>query len=128
MDWRILIIGFSIILAIMVDVRTTANSNDTWDEKIREKKARLVKKLKKDLRKLKKQEGAVKLVGGENGGHEGNDSSSSQVSKSKHFFFFLFRVARSIPRILKLIFSKNNFLTSLKSFQKIDVYLFCAKT
>lgn len=72
MDWRILIIGFSIILAIMVDVRTTANSNDTWDEKIREKKARLVKKLKKDLRKLKKQEGAVKLVGGENGGHEGN--------------------------------------------------------
>lgn len=112
----------------MVDVRTTANSNDTWDEKIREKKARLVKKLKKDLRKLKKQEGAVKLVGGENGGHEGNDSSSSQVSKSKHFFFFLFRVARSIPRILKLIFSKNNFLASLKSFRKIGINLFSAKT
>lgn len=67
-------------LAIVVDI-CTAN-NDTWD-KIREKKARLVKKLKKDFRKLKKQEGAVKLVGSENGGHEGNDSS---LEKSKHLF------------------------------------------
>lgn len=30
----------------------------------RARKARLVKKLKKDFRKLKKQDGAVKLVGG----------------------------------------------------------------
>lgn len=67
----------------MVDI-CTAN-NDTWD-KIREKKARLVKKLKKDFRKLKKQEGAVKLVGSENGGHEGNNSSFEAL-KSKHFFF-----------------------------------------
>lgn len=66
----------------MVDI-CTAN-NDTWD-KIREKKARLVKKLKKDFRKLKKQEGAVKLVGSENGGHEGNNSSS----EIETFFFFV---------------------------------------
>lgn len=74
------------MLAMMVDT-CTAN-NDTLD-KIREKKARLVKKLKKDFRKLKKQEGAVKLVGSENGGHEGNDSIvpfSRQKKFSKKFF------------------------------------------
>lgn len=70
------------MVAMMVDI-CTAN-NDTWD-KIREKKARLVKKLKKDFRKLKKQEGAVKLVGSENGGHEGNNSSS----EIETFFFFV---------------------------------------
>lgn len=70
------------MVAMMVDI-CTAN-NDTWD-KIREKKARLVKKLKKDFRKLKKQEGAVKLVGSENGGYEGNNSSS----EIETFFFFV---------------------------------------
>ncbi|PBC29812.1 Scavenger receptor cysteine-rich domain-containing group B protein [Apis cerana cerana] len=66
-------------LAIVVDI-CTAN-NDTWD-KIREKKARLVKKLKKDFRKLKKQEGAVKLVGSENGGHEAFDKKSFEYSQT----------------------------------------------
>lgn len=100
----------------MVDVtRTTANSNDTWDEKIREKKARLVKKLKKDLRKLKKQEGAVKLVGGENGGHEGNDSSSSQVSKSKHFFF---SSSNKYSKDFKINLLEKQFFNKFKEFPK----------
>ena len=102
----------------MVDVRTTANSNDTWDEKIREKKARLVKKLKKDLRKLKKQEGAVKLVGGENGGHEGNDSSSSQVSKSKHFFFFPLPCSKKYSKDFKINLLEKQFFNKFKEFPK----------
>lgn len=90
----------------MVDI-CTAN-NDTWD-KIREKKARLVKKLKKDFRKLKKQEGAVKLVGSENGGHEGNNSSFEAL-KSKHFFFFFLEIFQfSSIRKIKLIFLKTIF-------------------
>ncbi|XP_043790473.1 lysyl oxidase homolog 3A-like isoform X2 [Apis laboriosa] len=88
MNWRILVVGFSMMVAMMVDI-CTAN-NDTWD-KIHEKKARLVKKLKKDFRKLKKQEGAVKLVGSENGGHEGRywmdnvycDGSEDELSKCR---------------------------------------------
>ncbi|XP_076759794.1 lysyl oxidase homolog 2B isoform X1 [Xylocopa sonorina] len=68
MNWKILMVGCLVTLTL-VDV--CAANNATWD-KIREKKARIVKKLKKDFRKLKKQEGAIKLVGGENGGHEGN--------------------------------------------------------
>lgn len=54
---------------MMVAADVCVANNGTWD-KVREKKARIVKKLKKDFRKLKKQEGAVKLVGG-NGAHEG---------------------------------------------------------
>lgn len=69
MNWKVLVVGFLMTLAL-VDV--CVGNNGTWD-KVREKKARIVKKLKKDIRKLKKQEGAVKLVGGENGGHEGNE-------------------------------------------------------
>ncbi|XP_003401353.1 lysyl oxidase homolog 3A isoform X1 [Bombus terrestris] len=68
MNWKVLVVGFLMTLAL-VDV--CVGNNGTWD-KVREKKARIVKKLKKDIRKLKKQEGAVKLVGGKNGGHEGN--------------------------------------------------------
>ena len=68
MNWRRLIfVGFLIIL-ILADV---CNAYNNTLDKVREKKARMVKKLRKDVRKLKKQEGAVKLVGGE-GGHEGN--------------------------------------------------------
>lgn len=59
-------IGCLVTLTLVV---VCASNNATWD-KVREKKARIVKKLKKDSRKLKKQEGAMKLVGGENG-HEG---------------------------------------------------------
>lgn len=69
MNWKILVVGFLMTLTL-VDV--CAASNSTWN-KVRETKARIVKKLKRDFRKLKKQEGAVKLVGGENGGHEGNN-------------------------------------------------------
>lgn len=63
------IIAFGLLLALMLAVDASMASNSTWD-KAREKKARIVKKLKKDFRKLKKQDGAVKLVGGESS-HEG---------------------------------------------------------
>lgn len=107
MNWRILVVGFS--LAIVVDI--CAANNDTWD-KIREKKARLVKKLKKDFRKLKKQEGAVKLVGSENGGHEGNDSSLEIETFRIAFDKKSFEYSQTV---LKLIFLKNNFSATSKS-------------
>ncbi|XP_076295127.1 lysyl oxidase homolog 3A [Lasioglossum baleicum] len=66
MNWRTVLLG--LCLSMLLDV--SANGNNTWD-KVREKKARIVKKLKKDFRKLKKQEGAVKLVGGQHS-YEGN--------------------------------------------------------
>lgn len=68
MNFRAVALG---VLAILVVTEFCAANNDTWT-KIRDRKARLVKKLKKDFRKLKKQEGAVKLVGGEKGAHDGN--------------------------------------------------------
>lgn len=108
-------------LAIVVDV-CTAN-NDTWD-KIREKKARLVKKLKKDFRKLKKQEGAVKLVGSENGGHEGNDSSLEIETFRIAFDKKSFEYSQTVFKIdhLKEQFFSNfkelgNFYESRKSWQ-----------
>lgn len=61
------VVLISLCIVILVDV--CAANDGIWD-KVREKKARMVKKLKKDFRKLKKQEGAVKLVGG-GSGHEG---------------------------------------------------------
>lgn len=119
MNWRILVVGFS--LAIVVDI-CTAN-NDTWD-KIREKKARLVKKLKKDFRKLKKQEGAVKLVGSENGGHEGNDSSLEIETFRIAFDKKSFEYSQTVFKIdlLKEQFFSNfkelgNFYESRKSWQ-----------
>lgn len=47
-----------------------ASDNDTWTM-TRDMKVRIIKKLRKDYRKLKKQEGALKLIGGEDGDHEG---------------------------------------------------------
>lgn len=47
-----------------------ASDNDTWPV-TRDTRARIIKKLRKDYRKLKKQEGALKLIGGEIGDHEG---------------------------------------------------------
>ncbi|XP_012136331.2 lysyl oxidase homolog 3A isoform X2 [Megachile rotundata] len=87
MKWRrFIFLGFLTML-ILPDVCLGFNS--TWD-KIREKKARMVKKLRKDFRKLKKQEGAVKLVGGE-GAHSGRywmdnvycDGSEDELSKCR---------------------------------------------
>jgi len=47
------------------------SNNATWASN-RDKKTRIVRKsLRKDFRKLKKQEGALKLTGGENGEYEG---------------------------------------------------------
>lgn len=64
--------GITLTFIVLVFVfEFCASDNDTWVEN-RDRKARVVKKLKKDFRKLKKQEGALKLVGGENGDHEGN--------------------------------------------------------
>lgn len=66
-------IGITLTFIVLVFVfEFCISDNDTWIEN-HDKKARVVKKLKKDFRKLKKQEGALKLVGGENGDHEGAD-------------------------------------------------------
>lgn len=62
-------IAFSWIV-LLFTFEFCASNNDTWTT-TREKKARIVKKLRKDFRRLKKQEGALKLMGGENGDHEG---------------------------------------------------------
>lgn len=62
-------IAFSSIMLLFA-FELCASNNDTWTM-ARERKARIVKKLRKDFRKLKKQEGALKLIGGENGDHEG---------------------------------------------------------
>lgn len=64
-SWKSILLGLSTMLVIL---EVCLASNSTWD-KAREK-ARIVKKLKKDFRKLKKQDGALKLVGGEHS-HEG---------------------------------------------------------
>ncbi|KYM87355.1 Lysyl oxidase like protein 3 [Atta colombica] len=63
-------IAFSLIMLLAVFEFCTSN-NATWASN-RDKKTRIVRKLRKDFRKLKKQEGALKLTGGENGEYEGN--------------------------------------------------------
>ncbi|XP_054001220.1 lysyl oxidase homolog 3-like isoform X2 [Hylaeus anthracinus] len=67
MKWKLVLFSL-IVTSMLLDVCN--GTNTTWD-KIREKKARIVKKLKKDFRKLKKQDGAIKLVGSEHS-YEGN--------------------------------------------------------
>lgn len=47
-----------LLLVLMLAVHASMASNSTWD-RAREKKARIVKKLKKDFRKLKKQDGEI---------------------------------------------------------------------
>lgn len=62
-------IAFSMIMLLSIFEFCTSN-NATWTSS-RDKRTRIVRKLRKDFRKLKKQEGAIKLIGGENGEHEG---------------------------------------------------------
>jgi len=62
-------IAFSLIMLLSIFEFCTSN-NATWTSN-RDEKTRIVRKLRKDFRKLKKQEGALKLIGGENGEHEG---------------------------------------------------------
>ncbi|XP_077266634.1 lysyl oxidase homolog 3 isoform X3 [Temnothorax americanus] len=62
-------IAFSLIVLLSAFEFCTSN-NATWISG-RGKKTRVVRKLRKDFRKLKKQEGALKLIGGESGEHEG---------------------------------------------------------
>lgn len=61
------------IVSVLFDIYAIADDYNvsTTTMAARAKKARLVRKLKRDFRKLKKQEGAIKLVGGENGDYEG---------------------------------------------------------
>ncbi|XP_029171466.1 lysyl oxidase homolog 3A-like [Nylanderia fulva] len=63
-------IAFSLIVLLSVFEFCMSN-NDTWTRN-RDGKIRVIKKLKKDFRKLKKQEGALQLIGSENGSYEGN--------------------------------------------------------
>lgn len=62
-------IAFSLIVLLSIFEFCMSN-NDTWTRN-RDRKIRVIEKLKKDFRKLKKQEGALKLIGGENGDYEG---------------------------------------------------------
>lgn len=64
--WRV---GITLTFVVFVFEFCTSD-NDNWTEN-HDRKVRIVRKLKKDFRKLKKHEGALKLVGGENGDHEG---------------------------------------------------------
>lgn len=63
-------IAFSFIVLLSIVFEFCTSNNATWTSS-RDKKTRIVRKLRKDFRKLKKQEGALKLIGGENGEHEG---------------------------------------------------------
>ncbi|XP_032675495.1 lysyl oxidase homolog 3A-like [Odontomachus brunneus] len=65
-------LALSLLLLLLVSAfEFCAADNDTWAV-TRDAKARIIKKLRKDYRKLKKQEGALKLIGSEAGDHEGN--------------------------------------------------------
>lgn len=65
MQLRRIRIAFSLIVLLSIFEFCMSN-NDT-----RIRNMRIIKKLKKDFRRLKKQEGALKLIGGENGDYEG---------------------------------------------------------
>ncbi|XP_014606671.1 PREDICTED: lysyl oxidase homolog 2 [Polistes canadensis] len=62
------------IVSVLFDHCAIANDDNEsiMVATVRAKKARMVKKLKKDFKKLKKQEGAIKLIGSEKGDYEGN--------------------------------------------------------
>ncbi|KOX72728.1 Lysyl oxidase like protein 2B [Melipona quadrifasciata] len=92
MNWKVLVVGFLMTLTL-VDVRAASNSTLN---KVREKKARIVEKLKRDFRKLKKQDGAVKLVGGGNGEHEGNN-------KCFEFESFVWQVPPATARNVEIL-------------------------
>lgn len=64
-------VGMAFSLIALLAVFEFCTSNNATSVSSRDKKTRTPRKLKKDFRKLKKQEGALKLVGGENGEHEG---------------------------------------------------------
>lgn len=64
-------VGIAFSLIVLLAVFEFCTSNNATSVSSRDKKTRIVRKLRKDFRKLKKQEGALKLVGGENGEHEG---------------------------------------------------------
>lgn len=64
-------VGIAFSLIVLLAVFEFCTSNNATSVRSRDKKTRTARKLKKDFRKLKKQEGALKLVGGENGEHEG---------------------------------------------------------
>ncbi|XP_043675334.1 lysyl oxidase homolog 3A isoform X2 [Vespula pensylvanica] len=78
------------IVSALFDLYVIAD-DDNVSTMVRAKKARMVKKLKRDFRKLKKQEGAIKLVGGENGDYEGKywmdniycDGTEEELSKCR---------------------------------------------
>ncbi|RLU20408.1 hypothetical protein DMN91_007018 [Ooceraea biroi] len=66
---RIRVVHILMILLFVFEFCTS--NNDSWTNS-HEKKMQIIKKLRKDFRKLKKQEGALTLTGSENGDYEGN--------------------------------------------------------
>ncbi|XP_012222886.1 lysyl oxidase homolog 3 [Linepithema humile] len=67
MRWQLQRIGIAFSFIVLLSELCTSN-NDTRTNN----RNKIVRKLKKDFRKLKKEEGALRLTGGENGDHEGN--------------------------------------------------------
>lgn len=63
-------LALRLLLLLVSAFEFCAADNDTWAV-TRDAKARIIKKLRKDYRKLKKQEGALKLIGSETGDYEG---------------------------------------------------------
>jgi len=72
--------AFTLILLLLV-FEFCASSNDSWTNS-RDSKMRVIKKLRKDFRKLKKQEGALKLTGGDNSDYQGTALNFLQIRTS----------------------------------------------
>jgi len=81
MRWQLQRIGITFSFIVLLSEFCTSNNNTRTNNC-----NQIIRKLKKDFRKLKKEEGALKLIGGENGDHEGN----SDISVITQFLFKIF--------------------------------------
>lgn len=74
-----------------------ASDNDTWSM-TQDMRARIINKLRKDYRKLKKQEGALKLIGGESGDYEGTANIFSNIGNLSFSIVQIYLARKHIRR------------------------------